>query len=433
MALNNPAPGTQPGTTGRDTQNGLRAAVVKADITPDTPQHLRGYQERVSTGVNDPIYHRIAVLHDGQEPFVLVSTDAASLSPIQYDRVAEGIKQRTGIGPEHFWWSMTHTHSSPEIGDAGLVPLIMPNRFRQPLDTDYVAFVELALIDGVAAALGKLEPARLGVGWGFSQANINRRAFGADGKAFLGMNPDGPVDRRIGLIRIDKANGDPLFLIANYPIHGTVLGSRNLLISADVAGVVSEYVEAETGAPMLLINGAAGNQAPIYSGQPGPDTPHFAQFQVLLGDKILEANRKIALTTDRVNLKPASIIVETPRRRDLDWPEAFQKYGRTSEAGESLLRLPIRFLKINQEIAIWAAPLELFCEISIDIRNRSPYPYTFYFGYTNGTFMYMPTAAAWEQQGYETKTCIVTPAAARDMTEAVLQWLQGNIRMQSPY
>ncbi len=89
--------------------------------------------------------------------------------------------------------------------------------------------VEQKLIDGIKAAREKLEPATLGVGWGFSQANINRRAVDVDGKASLGLNPDGPVDRRIGLMRIDKQNGSPLALIANYPNswHGAGLSESN--------------------------------------------------------------------------------------------------------------------------------------------------------------------------------------------------------------
>ena len=54
-----------------------------------------------------------------------------------------------------------------------------------------------------------------------------------------------------------------------------------------------------------------------------------------------------------------------------------------------MVRLPVRFLKINEDIAIWSAPVELFCEISNEIRDRSPFPYTFYFGYTNGWLGYL--------------------------------------------
>ena len=38
----------------------FRAAFVKVDITPKTSQWLLGYGPRKSTGVLDPIYHRVA-------------------------------------------------------------------------------------------------------------------------------------------------------------------------------------------------------------------------------------------------------------------------------------------------------------------------------------------------------------------------------------
>jgi len=93
----------------------------------------------------------------------------------------------------------------------------------------------------IKQARAKLEPARLGVGWGFALANINRRARDVAGPAFLGLNPDGPADRRIGLLRLEKADGTLLTLIANYAMHGTVLGDQNKLISGDAPGIVANY------------------------------------------------------------------------------------------------------------------------------------------------------------------------------------------------
>ncbi len=406
----------------------FRAAVVKIDITPDAPQKLRGYDARMSTGVHDRIYHRIIALDDGTRQFFLVSTDAASLSPGQYDRVAERINRRLGINPVNFWWSMTHTHSAPEIGDPGIIQLFMPGRFVQNNDTAHSAMIERTLIEGIMAAQRQLSPARISAGWGYSQANINRRAIDIDGKAHLGMNPDGAVDRRIGLLRIDGADGSPLVLIANYPIHGTVLGKDNLLISGDVAGTVSEYVEKKIGVPMLFINGAAGNIGPIYSQYPTPEKGHLTQFCVLLGDKILDAYQKISSTTGKVTIRSGSVVVETPRKDGLGWPSDYTNYTRTTNTGKNMVRLPIRFLKINGDIAIWSAPVELFCEISNEIRERSPFPFTFFYGYTNGTFGYVPTEAEWSFEGYETSVSVVTPSAGKDITEAVVSYLEGEMQ-----
>ena len=100
---------------------------------------------------------------------------------------------------------------------------------------------------------------------GNSLANINRRAKDVDGKVSLGLNPDGPADRQIGLIRIERPDGSLLSLIANYAIHGTVLSGENKLISGDAPGIVAAYLEQKLNATVLFINGAAGNLAPIYS------------------------------------------------------------------------------------------------------------------------------------------------------------------------
>ncbi|MEO8766422.1 MAG: neutral/alkaline non-lysosomal ceramidase N-terminal domain-containing protein [Ginsengibacter sp.] len=413
--------------------NVFRASVVKVNISPTTPKQLLGYAARLSTGVHDSIFHHIVALDDGVTQFFLVSTDICVFSPTEYDTVAAMLQKRLGIKPVNFWWSVTHTHSAPEIGVPGMGEAFLGDRYKHPVDTAYTSFVEQALINGISEAREKLKPARLGAGWGFSQANINRRAIDIDGKASLGLNPEGPVDRRIGLIRLEKADGTPLALIANYPIHGTVLGPQNVEISGDVAGVVSNYVEQKTGVPVLFINGAAGNLAPIYSVYPSAEAGHLSQFRVLLGDKILEANRKITSTSDSVKLFTGAITVESPGKANLTWPGYLEKYRGMIKNGINMVKLPLRFLKINNDIAIWSAPVELFCEISNEIRDLSPFPFTFYYGYTNGWLGYLPTADQWKHGGYEVDVVSpFTPATQAIVTEAVVGYLQGEMLSISP-
>lgn len=409
--------------------DGFRAAVVKVDITPEEPQMMAGYGARKvkSTGVHDRIFHRIVVLDDGTTQFILISSELGKFSPSVYDQVAAQLQKQYGINPINFWWSYTHTHAAPQVGPPGLSGISSPIN-NNYVDDDYTALLKRKLIEGILEARQKLVPARLGVGWGFSQANINRRALDINGKATIGLNPDGPVDRRIGLIRIDKEDGNPLVLIVNYPIHGTVMGFENTEISGDAPGVVSEYVEQKIGAPVLFINGAAGNLAPIYSVYPNPKAGHLSEFRVLLGDKILEANRKICTTKSEVTLVTGSLTVEIPRKVGMEWPADLDEYTRTTKNGTHMVLLPVRFLKINEDIAIWSTPLELFCEISNDIRDRSPFPYTFYFGFTNGHMRYLVTESAWEQGGYEPSVSPFSPSAERDLTESVVGYLQGEMR-----
>ena len=406
----------------------FRASVVKIDITPDKPQWLLGYGPRQSTGVHDHIYHRIVAMDDGKTQFFLVSTDICLYSPSVYDEITKRLAAEAGINPLQVWWSTTHTHAAPEVGPPGLGAVFMGERYEHDHNTEYSARTEKALIDGIKEARAKLQPARLGVGVGFANATINRRALDKEGEAFLGLNPYGPVDHQIGLIRLEKADGSPLAFIANYAMHGTVLGDENNKITGDAPGTVAEYVEQQLGAPMLYINGAAGNIAPIYTVYPDFESGHLSQFRVLLGDRIIEANSHLGPTTSDVELNLGEKIVETPRKPGFGWAPDLGNYLRTTSTGATMIRLPIRFLRINNDVAIWTAPLELFCEVAIDVRNNSNFPYTFYFGYTNGWLGYLPTKEEFAHKGYEPKTSPFTDNGADDLAHAVTTYLAGKSR-----
>ena len=398
----------------------FRASVVKVDITPKSPQWLMGYGPRLSTGVHDPIFHRIVAMDDGTTQFFLVASDLCIFSPTVYDDAMQRLQRETGIEARNVWWTVTHTHAGPEVGPPGMYDVLLAGRSDHEWNRDYAEFTVASLIQGIKDARARLSPARLGIGTGISAANINRRARDVDGTISLGLNPDGPVDRQIGLIRLDKPDGTPLALIANYAMHGTVLGGQFTQISGDGPGIVSAYVERKLGAPMLYVNGAAGNIAPIYSVYPTPKSAHLSEFGVLLGDRILEANRLLAAPAGEVRLQAMETFVETPRKAGLGWPVGLERYA----AKDGQVRIPVRYLRLNDTV-LWAAPVEMFCEIAFAVRQASPFRHTFFFGYTNGWLGYLPTAKAFEEGGYEPKTSPFTPRAEGDVTRQVITFLQG--------
>ena len=407
----------------------FQASVVKRNITPVESKYLLGYGERMSSGVLDSLYHKIVILDDGDARFFLISTDVCVISPSEYDRVAQMLEARLGIDPKNFWWTATHTHSAPEIGPPGLPEAFMGERYKHETDTAYANFVAAELISGIEEGLSSLMPAKLGVGWGHSMANINRRARDIDDVAFLGLNPDGPVDRRIGILKIIRKSDESLMtLIANYPIHGTVMGGANVQISGDAPGVVANYVEEQLGVPLLFINGAAGNLAPIYSVYPDAKSGRLNQFRRLLGDKILSAQDKISSFEENVTLKVGELIFETPLKEGLVWPNDLGAYIRRQANGPSLVRVPVRFLNINEEIGIWGSPLELFCEIANEVRDASPFPYTFFYGYTNGWLGYLVTDDELNYGGYEPSVSPFRPNAGSEFRDAVKAYLAGELK-----
>jgi hypothetical protein len=394
---------------------------VKVDITPQDPQWLSGYQERKSDGVLDPIFHRVVALDAGGTALYLIASDLCLFSPSHYDSVMADLRKETGIDPKQVLWSVTHTHASPEIGPPDMYKALL-GRSDHDWDREYTARVTRALIAAVRSARDALEPARIAFGNGVSFANINRRATDVDGRVSLGLNPEGPVDRQVNVIRLDRPDGRPIAVIVNYAMHGTVMSGQNLKISGDGPGTVTAYLEEKLGTTVLFTNAAAGNIAPIYSVYPNPQSGHLTQFRVLLGDRVLTTLGALAGGTGDVVIRHAEQIVETPRRDGLDWPPELAAYSTPGE--RPLVRLPIRFVRINDAV-IWAAPVELFCEIAMDIRQRSPFAHTYYFGYTNGWFGYLPTAKAFAEGGYEPRTSPFSPQAEADLTRTVTSFLHG--------
>jgi hypothetical protein len=399
----------------------FRAAAVKVDITPQDSKWLSGYQPRKSDGVLDNIYHRVVVLDAGGTQLYLVASDLCLFSPSLYDTVTRDLQKETGIDPKHVLWTVTHTHAAPEIGPSDIYKALL-GRSDHDWDREYTSTTTRALIEAVRQAREKLEPARIAFGGGVSLANINRRARDVYGRISLGLNPEGPVDRQFNLIRLDRPDGSAIALVVNYAMHGTVMSGQNVKISGDGPGTVVTYLEEKLGAPVLYVNGAAGDIAPIYSVYPNPQSGHLTQFRVLLGDRILAALRSIGPGTGRVAIRHAERIVETPRKPDLQWPDELSAYAASD--GRPLVRLPLRFVRIN-DTAIWSAPVEMFSEIAMAVRGRSPFARTFYFGYANGWLGYLPTAKAFDEGGYEPRTSPFTPQVEADVTAAVTSLLQG--------
>jgi hypothetical protein len=298
------------------------------------------------------------------------------------------------------------------------------DRFSIQQDTAYWTRVTDLLVEGIREARSQLEPARLGIGTGTASANVNRRERRANGRTVLGVNPDGPVDRQIGLLRLERIDGSPICLIANYAIHGTALGGGNRQISGDVPGFVADYVEHKLGAPMLLINGALGNVAPLHSVGSNINDPRLAEYDTLLGDRIVAANTALAETTREVSFSIGKTVIETPRRSGLGWPDELSEYAAVSSDGVEQVRIPVYTLTIDDDTVLWAAPLELFSEIALNIRGASPFANTFYFGLTNGSLLYLTTEAAIDEGGYEPNVSLFTRQAEADFTSGVTRYLR---------
>jgi hypothetical protein len=61
----------------------------------------------------------------------------------------------------------------------------------------------------------------------------------------------------------------------------------------------------------------------------------------------------------------------------------------------------IQGIAIGDGIALVVVPLKPFATIGMRVKDRSPFPYTLFSGYSNVGWAYIPVAEAYTLSGYE--------------------------------
>jgi len=86
-------------------------------------------------------------------------------------------------------------------------------------------------------------------------------------------------------------------------------------------------------------------------------------------------------------------------------PRLAQNYARSTlnahERPEATLDVTVQAIRIG-DFAVCGIPFEVFVEIGLDLKKRSPFPQTMVIGLANGRHGYLPTPAHHKLGGYET-------------------------------
>jgi hypothetical protein len=117
------------------------------------------------------------------------------------------------------------------------------------------------LVEAVAEANARLQPARVGFGWRESQIGVYRREF-RDGRDVLGEVPDHPIDSSVGVVRVDDLDGNPIVTAFRYSCHPVTMGPLSAVVSSDFPGAARDVVERSLGGLALYLQGCAGNINP---------------------------------------------------------------------------------------------------------------------------------------------------------------------------
>ena len=388
--------GARADEAGFDVQSNLQAGVAKVDITPRDVRdfEVTGHRRKV-TGVRDPLRAGVLILSDGETMAAIVTLDTISAWDEMVKQARERIEKEAGVPAGKILIAASHNHSGPSFKNAEWGR-------------------ELINKLGIAAkqAASSMRPVSVGYGEDRIGFSINRRKV-INGRAVVRLNPDGPNDQRVKVLRFDDGKSlTPMAVLMHAVCHPCFFtwgdkGSQPFpngypKMSADFPGEAQSFVEMcyAGRTSSLFLQGCAGDIRPNLPGYPYrcADEADIQWAGRDLGGAVV---RTLARSVTREQMKTraeyypirvASSVVSLPGKQGrIDTELMAMKIGPyllLTMPGEPMVEYG---LKLEKSIADRAIPIII--------------------GYANGHVGYIATSDAYEVGGYEPNTSRLAPEA----------------------
>ena len=440
---------------GAHNTTGFCAGFGRRDITPENSVPLAGYgntEMRMSAHILDPLYCSCVALKDAEGAMLLLfNMDLINMKKDLADMLRRMAARSTGVPEEQMLFNCTHTHSGPDTYKSDTNADI--GHWLPKLCTAVREAAEEAVKDLDASSIltGAIDTDRL---------NFVRRYYKENG--FVCDNADygtgeiigheSEIDPEMRLIRLVRENQKDIVL-ANYQAHPTKTGGyAKTDISADVIGAWRRRAEKDLDVHFAFFQGGAGN---VNFGSRINGEVRFTDYKDIgkaLNETMKEGLARNMSETPAGRIRVASsVLTATYQKGDEDKLDACYQVnelwtaGKKDEAKTLAVSLGISspyeasaiiarqdrpetgeiYLACYAfgDIAITAAPFEMFCQTEKAIREASPFAFTFSCGYSNDRLGYMPAAECWVNKGYEVVTCRFTAGTAEAINERQLELL----------
>jgi hypothetical protein len=274
-------------------------------------------------------------LASGGQKIVIAGCDLMAVFDPDASVIRERIAGALGTTPESVLINASHTHCGPTMRRY----YSWESAGQHRLQDSYSMHLRELITECAVAADRRLQPARIGTGKGAVRIGINRRELDPEsGKVFLGENPDGPIDREVGVVRVDDLGGRPLATVFSHGCHTVTMGPKFLELSPDFPGPARELVEFATGAPSIFLQAAGGNINPITGiGATEDDSDDMKRLGRRLGSAVIDT--AMGIRTDRE--RGERVIFQSLTRNSMyPWVPTRDEEAVLGAAGE-VVRLPL--------------------------------------------------------------------------------------------
>jgi sugar phosphate isomerase/epimerase len=435
----------------------VQAGVAVTDITPPLGYRMSGYfNERLSTGVLNPLHAKALVLRQGGTRAAMVFCDIIGLSLDVSRRAREQAQQQTGIPAENILLAATHTHTGPLYHDAlrnYLHEQAVAKQGKDPCEArDYPAELVAGIVEAIKQADVRVQPVRLEAGAAEQQGlSFNRRFHMKDGTVRFNpgqLNPDivraaGPIDPRVGVVVLRDANGqNALAGLVNFALHLDTTGGTQY--AADYPYYAEQALRQTLGNDFVLLfgTGTCGdiNHIDVMT-KDRRKSDVIGQMLAKTVSASLAGLKAVAspVLAVRRQIVDAPLQRYTPQeieqaKRDmpkvgtndlpfLDQVRAFKILDVQSRPGATL-PLEVQVVRLSNEVAVVGLPGEVFVDLGLAIKKASPFPTTLVVELCQDECGYIPTRKAFGEGSYETVNSRIAPGGGELMVDAAIGLLK---------
>ena len=375
----------------------LKVGVAKVDITPSDVSGITviGHRREV-TGVRDPLRAGVLILDNGETKAAIVTMDTIGAWEEMVKLARAGIEKETGVPAANIMICASHNHSGPGYTE----------------NLRWASDLIKKLTAAAKEATGNMRTVSIGYGEDAISFGINRRKT-YDGRAVVSLNPEGPNDKRVKVLRFDDGKSlTPVAVIMHAVCHPCFFtwgdkGSQPYpkgypKMTADFPGEAQTFVESVYAqkTSVMFMQGCAGDIRPNLPGYPYRCADE-ADLQWAGRDLGGAVARAAALSVTREQLrKRASFYQIRVASEVVDLP------GKEGPVPSELMAMkvgPFLFLTMPGEPMV-----EYGFKLEKAIADRAT---PIIVGYSNGNIGYIATEDAYKVGGYEPNMSKLKPEA----------------------
>jgi hypothetical protein len=431
----------------------IRVGVATEDITPPLGIPMAGYYHaRGADGVLDPLFSKAMVVESEGGRAAWVMVDLISITRSITDQARAAIQQATGISAERVMIAATHAHTGPELAHRSQRSADLGG--DNPLAMNYTATLPARIARSVQVANERLAPARLGASKGRCDGlTFNRRYFMRDGG--VGWNPGklnpevvmpaGPSDSDVELLYVEPESAQDARLgmatYVNFAMHPDTCGGSKL--SADWPGALGRVLGGYHGSNhvTLVANGTCGNLNHLdfsWSWQQGaPIEQH--RIATILGAAVFQAYKDlrsvaggplrarseiVELALPEVSAAQArearEAVAATKDDRGVNFMTLVRAYRAidVAERQGKPHRVEVQVITLGTELAWVSLPGEIFVELGLALKRRSPFSRTYVVELANENIGYIPDRRSYAEGNYEPESARCAAGSGEKLVDA---------------